>query len=129
MQAKLGADIVDVPYSAFGFVKDGRLIGGAYYHSHHAGRDITISVVLEPDIAADPVAFRTAIRQVLSFPFGDLSLKRVTAEIDLANAESVRLAERVGFVREGVKRFAGAGGGDVGVFGLYRDGCQYWNAT
>lgn len=130
MQTKIGAEIVEVPFAAFGFVDGGKLVGGCYFHSLRDGdcKDITVAVVLEPEIAEHPVAFRTAIARVLSYPFRDLDLPRVSAEIDMSNARSIDLAQRFGFVQEGTKKHAGSNGGDVGIFGLYRDSCPYWRA-
>ena len=130
MQARLGGDIVDVPFRAFGFVNDkGDLIGGAYFYNHHksGGRsDITVAVAFEPEIAENPIAFRAAIRGVLSFPFIDLGLRRVSAEIEATNVASIDLAHRCGFVEEGRKPFAGREGADVVIMGLYRDACPFF---
>lgn len=128
MQAKLGGDIVDVPFGAFGFVNDrGGLIGGAYYYNHHHRQrsDITVAVALEKEVSENPVAFRAAIRKVLNYAFVTLDLPRITAEIDATNLESIDLAQRVGMVHEGTKRFAGKGGADVEIYGLYRDACPF----
>lgn len=128
MQQKLGGDIVEVPYGAFGFVNDkGEIIGGAYFYNHHKRQraDITMAVAFDREIAEHPGAFRTAIKRVLSFPFGELNLPRVTAEIDSTNTDSIDLAQRCGFVHEGTKRMAGRNGADVEIYGLYRDACPF----
>ena len=56
----------------------------------------------------------------MAYPFVQLQLPRVSAEIELENERSIRLAEGLGFQLEGIKRGAGVNG-DVGVFGLLRD--------
>lgn len=45
-----------------------------------------------------------ALSLVLDFAFGTLGLRRVEADIDPRNASSCKLAERLGFVREGLLR-------------------------
>lgn len=45
-----------------------------------------------------------AVRAMLGYLFGELKLRRVSAECDARNARSARLLERVGFRREGLRR-------------------------
>src|SRR5690606_21454494 len=45
-----------------------------------------------------------ALRMVLGHAFDTLGLRRIEADIDPRNAESCKLVERMGFVREGLLR-------------------------
>ncbi|MCP3979621.1 MAG: GNAT family N-acetyltransferase [bacterium] len=45
-----------------------------------------------------------ALRLLLDYAFGTLGLRRIEADIDPRNAASIRLVERLGFVREGLLR-------------------------
>lgn len=65
-----------------------------------------------------------AVRGLLEHLFVERELHRVSAEADARNTASVRLLERVGFRREGLRRsntwFKGEWTDDV-IFGLLRD--------
>ena len=134
---KMGVDIVGASGAAipiaFGLVDPNskspnlseRLIAGCYFYNMvnlPDKKDIWLTAVMtEPSMQ-----YRQAIKQVLAYPFGQLGLPRISAEIDMRNTKSIRQAEIMGFQLEGRKRFMGVGGGDYGVFGLYPDNCPFW---
>jgi hypothetical protein len=135
VQERLGGNAVLVPYVAIGIVhpdiKDEQvddvnlpnmLTAGAFFWNHQPGNDIVVSVASDTFLSGRP----QPIQDVLDYPFGVLDLKRLSAEIEETNTISIRNAEKLGFVLEGVKKFAGSGGCDVMLFGLYRDGCKFW---
>lgn len=118
----LRSGITDVPSAAE--VPDS-LIAGAYFFNHESDdgvSDITVAVAADDIASGRP----EVIRAILSFPFGQLGCRRLSAEIDLSNGRAVRQAEALGFVLEGRKRRKGKGGGDVGVFGLLPEECVFW---
>lgn len=103
--------------------RDMNLIG-AFQWFNVRDRDIEFSVVVN-----DPRAItRATLRAVFAYPFIQLRLPRVTAEIPLADKQTVQLAYRFGMTREGVKRSAHERG-DVGVFGLLRSNCKILRNT
>jgi ribosomal-protein-serine acetyltransferase len=64
-----------------------------------------------------------AVRALLGYCFGDLDMNRVELTCATDNVPSMRLAERVGFVREGLLRqaeFLGGAFADHYVYGLLR---------
>lgn len=95
------------------------LCAGAYFFNHHDGDSSDYSD-LEWAVAIDDqsVLSRDVVRKVLDFPFAQLKVRRLSAEIDLANAKAVDQAKSLGFRLEGRKRRKAPGGGDVGIFGL-----------
>lgn len=120
---KMQADKPSEPCVALGVFARDRLALGAVF-SNHQDRDITVSFAAEPH-GCKP----RAIAQILAYPFHQLGLPRVTAEIPLSNAASIRFATGLGFVREGVKRRAAPDGGHVGVYGLLKKDFKlkrYW---
>lgn len=65
-----------------------------------------------------------ACRAALAFGFGELELARVYAQVIVDNAASMRVLEKLGMVREGVKRQHIIKAGkprDVVIYGLLRD--------
>jgi [ribosomal protein S5]-alanine N-acetyltransferase len=64
-----------------------------------------------------------ALSSLLGCAFGTLAMRRLEAEIDPRNAASIRLIERLGFVKEGLLRQRWVTKGetnDVEVYGLLR---------
>ena len=71
-----------------------------------------------------------ALRTVLEHAFGPLGLERIEADVDPRNEASCRLAERLGFQREGLLRNRWRVGGEFAdsvIFGLLRG--QYREAA
>lgn len=134
---RLGLGAVEVPFRAFGIlpeaIVDGeaaedmpkRLIGGAYFYnwvSTPGRRDIYCAVAVD-DIGAGRIP---VIQRILQFPFGELDLPRISAEISLSNERAVRQAKNLGFVLEGRKKHIADDGSEWGQFGLYRATCEFW---
>lgn len=117
VQRRLGGAKAHAPYVALGVVDDeaGSLIGGVIFFNAE-DRDVQMAVAMDTACARRVRALATCYAYV----FRQLGLDRITAMIEIKNRPSVRLAEGVGFVREGVKRRAAPDGGHVGVFGLLK---------
>jgi RimJ/RimL family protein N-acetyltransferase len=84
------------------------------------GREGEIGYVVAREARGRGIAQR-ALRLVTDWALGDLGLQRVELHIDPANAASIRVAERCGYLREGVLRslhFKGEQRGDVVMFAL-----------
>jgi RimJ/RimL family protein N-acetyltransferase len=65
-----------------------------------------------------------ALVLLIDFAFHGLDLRKLSAEVMAANRTTLRLCERLGFVREGLRRqeyFAAGAVWDVHVLGLLRD--------
>jgi hypothetical protein len=110
-----GGGKVFAPFTAIGVINQNDLTAGAVFHSY-SGQDVTVTAAS----ARPSLRLRSAIRAGLSYAFNQLQVARVSAEIEMENARMIRLAEGLGFVREGVKRKAAPNGKHVGVFGLLK---------
>jgi RimJ/RimL family protein N-acetyltransferase len=67
---------------------------------------------------------REAVGLMLRFGFDTLGLERIEADIDPRNGQSIGLAERLGFQREGLLRARWRVGGEVqdsAIYGLLRE--------
>ena len=128
VQEQMGSDaLVEAGFVALGIVDPNgasasfreRLIAGCYFHGHKPGQDIWVAAAMTQAAASH----RSAIRQILAYPFRDLGLMRVSAEISETNARSIEQARILGFTKDGTKRV----NGDVwGYWSLYRDNCPFW---
>jgi Acetyltransferase (GNAT) domain len=102
----------------------GDLIGGVIFYNHEdSDRSDMAVTVSNSDIST---AHPRTIRKVLEYPFEQLKVQRLSAEIDLTNERSIRNAEKLGFKLEGLKRRKSKSGGDWGVFGLLPEECPIW---
>jgi hypothetical protein len=99
-------------HAALGVLGSSGLIGGVLFSNHIAGRDITITVASITPSCGHP----RILARCLAYPFNQLGLGRVTAEIDESNQRSLRNARKLGFVEEGRKR-----GSNVIVMGLLKN--------
>lgn len=108
--------------AALGILGPDGMIGGVLFSNHIAGKDITVTVVCESIMCGHP----RIVARILSYPFVQLGLARVTAEIEAGNERSLRNAKLMGFVEEGRKRCT-----DVVILGLLKHEFpfrRYWNA-
>lgn len=122
VQDQLGGGEIAGPYQALGIENPaGELVFGVVFFNEQEA-DITIAMAATDMRPAIPSMYQ----RILDYPFAQLGLPRVSAEIALSNRRCVRFALGSGFRLEGVKRKAAADGGDVGVFGLLADECPLW---
>jgi RimJ/RimL family protein N-acetyltransferase len=83
---------------------DGEFLGlGLFVHLDHEGRQGEIGYVVAPAARGRGVATRT-LRLLTDWGFSGLGLERIELWINVANPASERVAERAGYVREGVLR-------------------------
>jgi len=84
------------------------------------GREGEIGYMVAPAARGQGVAGR-ALRLITGWALGELGLERVELRIDVDNEPSIRVAERLGYVREGVLRSLHLKDGirtDVAVYSL-----------
>jgi RimJ/RimL family protein N-acetyltransferase len=67
------------------------------------GREAEAGYIVSPQARGKGIAVR-ALRLLTDWSLGELRLERVELRITTENAGSIRVAERAGFVREGVHR-------------------------
>jgi RimJ/RimL family protein N-acetyltransferase len=67
---------------------------------------------------------RKYIKAVFEYVFYQLGLARATALVDEDNQRSIKMLERLGFIREGVIRKANKGK-DVIIYGMLKEECRW----
>ena len=83
---------------------DGAFLGMALAPEiHREAAEVELGYIVAPEARGRGVATE-ALRQLTSWAFDELGAQRVYLLIDVVNAPSHRVAERCGYVREGVLR-------------------------
>ena len=83
---------------------EGEFLGlGLYVRIEAEGQQAEIGYVVGPAARGKGVATRT-LRLLTDWGFSELAFERIELWIDVTNAVSERVAERVGYVREGILR-------------------------
>ncbi len=102
---------------------DGEFLGlGMFVALDHEGRQGEIGYIVGPAARGRGVATRT-LRLLTDWGFSGLGLERIELWIDVANTASERVAERVGYTRDGVLRsywFKEDIRGDFGIWSRLR---------
>ncbi|MCZ0734413.1 GNAT family N-acetyltransferase [Phreatobacter sp. AB_2022a] len=102
--------------AALVLARGGERVGGAVFCGF-TGRDVEASVAATATLAW-PRAF---LARVGLYVFGELGCARMTVLTSTTNARVMRLAPRLGAVREGVKRNYYGDGADAVVFGILKE--------
>lgn len=103
------------PCETLAVVDRTQLLAGVVY-SNYRNASIEMSIAT----TTPRWASRRVIRELLNYPFVQLRCRRVHSFVRADNNHSQRLAEGVGFVREGVLREADTDGSDILFYGLTR---------
>jgi RimJ/RimL family protein N-acetyltransferase len=98
----------------------GDLVAGVVYQQYN-GSNVWMHIAIVPERR---VTFEF-VWYVFHYPFIELGCKRVGASVDMSNAASRRICERVGFLEEARLRGAGSDGGDVVLYVMWKEGCRY----
>lgn len=101
------------PFEAIGQEIGGVITAAAVFDRFIEG-DATVG------LAVDRRATPAFVRAVFAYVFGQMDCRRMSCEIAVSNARSIRLAQRLGFTLEGVKR-AATPENEVLQFGLLRE--------
>ncbi len=104
-----------------GFLLEGQLCGGVLFSDFRPKCDVWISIWTNNKRWCN----RRIIKSVFEFAFNFLDCRRINALINTDNLKSLRLAEGLGFCREGKMRQYREDGRDVYVLGMLKNECKY----
>lgn len=139
VNAGLGVGCVPKLAYGFGVLADGwdesslttdsiptMLAAGAYFFDFYDAKEDGISDVSCAVYIKDPKAIRpSVVRKILDYPFNQLGVRRLSAQVPASNRSAIDQAQRLGFVVEGTKKYMAPDGGDVLMLGLYPENCPY----
>jgi len=102
--------------TALALASDGALVGGAVFCGF-TGRDVEVSVAASRTLAWP----RGFLARVGTYVFDELGCARMTLVTRATNRAVIRIAPRLGAVREGRKRNYYEDGADALVFGILKE--------
>lgn len=105
---------------ALGVIRRGELLGGVVYHGYR-GFDIQMSCAFDRVGWALP----GTVRALMSYPFNDLGVVRVTSIVGRRNKRSKKLVTDLGFRFIGVARKGLDGVEDAFLYEMLRDECKW----
>lgn len=109
------------PCTAIGIADDNRLIAGVVYNNY-CGHTITVSMASTGRRWCN----RRTIRALLAYPFEQLKVRRLEANVAKRNKDTRRLLERAGFKSEGKRRQAWPDGSDAIQYSMLRHEAGRW---
>lgn len=122
---KINKDLIRADYGpckSFGVIMDGKIAAGMVYFDFQPGfGDVSLSAAVDTPKAIT----KRVLRELFTFPFITLGMRRITAFIACDNLHSVNVAKRAGFRAEGIKRNAGYNGQNVIMFGMLKEECKW----
>ena len=108
--------------TGIGIMEDGVLLGCMVYDNYlpHLS-NISVSIV----ITDKRCVRKQSIKRMLHYPFVELGVNRITANIDEKNEKSIKLCKQLGFKIEGVIREGSLDCRNLLVFGMLRRECRW----
>jgi len=108
---------------AIGVVRDYRLIAAVIYNNYVPNISIEMSIYSVDSRWAS----RYNLKELFSYPFIQLKLKRVTALCSATNEGVIMFLTKLGFKHEGTHPEAYHGGEDALSFGMLKSNCKWIN--
>ena len=102
-----------------GIVLDGKLIAGIIFNDVRHGRDVWLTIHSIDKRWCN----RRVLRAIFDLAFNIMDCKRVSLFVSKDNEPSIKLVERLGFVREGLLRQYRDDGNDCFVYGMLKSDC------
>lgn len=106
-------------FQAIGFYQGDTLVCGVVYDGF-TPYECNMHIAKEIGVKAEDLDCVEAFK----YPFSQLKLERVTAQIEASNMRAIAFAEKLGFRFEGRKRRA-FGDEDELIFGMLRSECKF----
>lgn len=114
---KLGYDADEISDGqAFGFVINGKLIGGLIYHNIRENRDLWWTIYTMDKRWCT----KKILKQIFGLAFDLYKVQRISVNVRSDNLASQSLVERLGFKREGCLRSYDDSGADCCIYGMLK---------
>jgi RimJ/RimL family protein N-acetyltransferase len=107
-------------YTAIAVIKNGVIQAGILYE-RFTGESIEIHIGANPNKRWLTKSF---LHAWFHYPFVQLGVNRITANIASKNTTAIKMAEHLGFIKEGVIREA-MDGDDLIAYGMLKNECRF----
>lgn len=108
-------------YYSLGWESDGRIVVAVVLCNFDgSGADLHLACAVNYSYAPRPLLFA-----VFDYAFRTAKLRRITARISRSNARMLRLADHLGFCREGLYRQGSPDGEDQVLLGMLKEECRW----
>lgn len=98
-----------------------RIIAGVVFNSIRQNRDVWLSIYSENKRWCN----RRVLRLIFDFVFDKINAERASLLVSKDNEPSLRLVEKLGFVREGLLRHYRNNGKDCYIYGMLKTECKW----
>lgn len=105
----------------FGFMSDGKLIGGLIFHDYRPQCDVWWTVYTIDKRWCN----RRMLRQMFGLAFCGLKCRRINLLVSKNNKDSLNFVKKLGFSEEGLLRQYRENGEDCYFFGMLRHECKW----
>ena len=105
----------------FGFVQDGKLIGGLIFHDLRPHCDVWWTIYCNNRHWCN----RKILRQMFAMVFQNMDCRRISLLVSKSNSQSLNFVQRLGFKIEGVLRKFRENGDDCYILGMLREECNW----
>lgn len=105
----------------FGFLLDGRLVGGLIFHDYRPEQDVWWTVYTTDKRWCN----RRMLRQMFGLAFCGLKCRRINLLVSKSNTECLKFVEKLGFTKEGLLREYRENGEDCYFLGMLRQECKW----
>jgi L-amino acid N-acyltransferase YncA len=110
------------------FVRNAIIIAAAGIDSMYTGFDAFLTRTDATVTVAGKLWTRRSLTMFFDWVFGELGLKRLTAQILETNHASLKMCQGIGFVHEGIRRMAAPNGKNIIMLGCLASECKYRSA-
>lgn len=109
-------------FAALVLERDGEIIAAAFFDRYHPRASIDMHIAGSP---GRRWLTRDFLAASFRYPFVQLGVRRVGANVAANNSNALRFAKHLGFTLEGLSRDEWAAGIDVVRFGMKKSECRY----
>lgn len=104
-----------------GLQRNGKFVAAVAYHGRRF-HDVHASIVAMPGSMT-----KGFMKAIFHYPFNQLGVTRITVCVRQSNKPSIKLAKRMGFSVEGIKRKGYQDGENMVELGLLKEECKWLN--
>ena len=108
-------------FVTIGIARDNKLLAGAVFNNTRVHNGIPFDMNISFYAKNPAWATRSNMVAILTYPFDQMKLKRITAVVRKSNTKVKKLISTLGFQYEGKARLAWDGANDAYIYGMIKE--------